>query len=103
MSELKQYLVENSYDIFLINETCFTIRAKQIKTNITSDFVLARKEFDYTGRTPTCEYGTLYDDLLRRDFTINSLCIDLNGTIIDYFNGKDDLFNKILRTPGNLI
>ncbi len=40
-------------------------------------------------------------DLARRDFTINAMAIDENGTIIDLFNGKKDLQYDILRTVGN--
>ena len=41
---------------------------------------------------------TLEDDLIRRDFTINAMAMDIEtGEIIDYFNGKQDLKNKILR------
>ncbi|MDO4198809.1 MAG: hypothetical protein Q4D13_07460 [Erysipelotrichaceae bacterium] len=43
----------------------------------------------------------LEDDLKRRDFTINALCMDSNGTVIDLYNGIDDLHNKIIRTIGN--
>lgn len=41
---------------------------------------------------------TLEDDLVRRDLTINAMAMDMeSGEIIDYFNGKQDLENKILR------
>lgn len=40
---------------------------------------------------------TLEEDLARRDLTINSMALDKNGTIIDPFNGQDDLKNKVLR------
>lgn len=41
---------------------------------------------------------TLEDDLIRRDFTINAMAMDIEtGEVIDYFNGKQDLENKILR------
>lgn len=41
---------------------------------------------------------TLEDDLIRRDFTINAMAMDMKtGEIIDYFNGEQDLENKILR------
>lgn len=41
---------------------------------------------------------TLEDDLARRDFTINAMAMDMeSGEVIDYFNGKQDLENKILR------
>jgi tRNA nucleotidyltransferase/poly(A) polymerase len=41
------------------------------------------------------------DDVARRDFTINSLAMDSEGEIIDYFSGKDDIVNKIVRTVGD--
>ena len=40
---------------------------------------------------------TLEEDLARRDLTINSMALDENDTIIDPFNGQDDLKNKVLR------
>ncbi|MBR3161173.1 MAG: hypothetical protein IKF19_00380 [Bacilli bacterium] len=40
-------------------------------------------------------------DLLRRDFTINTLCIDSQGEILDMLNIKEDLDNKIIKTVGN--
>lgn len=45
--------------------------------------------------------ANLKDDLKRRDFTINALCMDLNKQIIDCFNGIDDLNNKIIKAIGN--
>jgi tRNA nucleotidyltransferase (CCA-adding enzyme) len=44
---------------------------------------------------------TIDQDLKRRDFTINALAMDKSGKIIDLFNGKKDLQNKIIRTVGN--
>ena len=40
-------------------------------------------------------------DLLRRDFTINTLCMDKDGEIIDFLGGREDIENKIIRTVGN--
>ncbi|QIW11118.1 CCA tRNA nucleotidyltransferase [Francisella sp. LA112445] len=40
---------------------------------------------------------TLEDDLKRRDLTINSIAIDINNNIIDPFNGKQDIKDRILR------
>ncbi len=41
---------------------------------------------------------TLYDDCLRRDFTCNALALDEEtGEITDYFNGRQDIENKIIR------
>ena len=40
-------------------------------------------------------------DLLRRDFTINTICIDKDGNIIDLLKAKEDLNKKIIKTVGN--
>ncbi len=42
----------------------------------------------------------LEDDLSRRDFTVNALAMDINGEIIDLFNGQKDLKSKTIRTVG---
>ena len=42
----------------------------------------------------------LSEDLKRRDFTINALAMDIEGNIIDHFNGLDDLKNKVIRAVG---
>ena len=39
-------------------------------------------------------------DLLRRDFTINTLCMDKDGNIIDLLNSKKDLQNHLIKTVG---
>lgn len=68
------------------------------------EFVGARKEsYNKDSRKPIVEDGTLFDDISRRDFTVNAMAIAINGPergqLIDYYNGLHDLQNKILRTP----
>lgn len=43
----------------------------------------------------------LKTDIKRRDFTMNAICLNSNGNYIDYFNGKRDIDNKIIKAVGN--
>lgn len=79
-----------------------TVRAKVPVLGL-ADYVLCRKDGAYyDGRRPdTVEPGTIYDDLARRDFTINAIAKAEDGTWLDPYDGHKDLKDWKLRCVGN--
>ena len=100
--EMEAWIRSTHKNVFLVTPEFLTIRA-QAQDGKTKDYVLCRKDGQYKdGRHPeNVEMGTIYDDLARRDFTINAIAQDEEGNILDPFNGREDLKNRILRTVGN--
>ena len=62
------------------------------------------ESYDVNSRKPEVSYGqSIEGDLARRDFTVNSMALELTGStpvFIDPFNGLADLAKRLLRTPG---
>ncbi len=74
------------------------------------DIASCRKEtYARPAAYPSVSAGTLKDDLMRRDFTINAMALSLQsghfGTLIDLFDGRGDLKRKQLRVlhPGSFL
>jgi len=66
------------------------------------DVATARMEvYDHPGALPSVKPSSIRDDLRRRDFTINSMAIELNegqfGELVDFFGGRSDLENRWVR------
>lgn len=91
-------------EIFPINKGSnnyggFNLKIKKYNIDITT----YRKEKKYDNRHPIeVEYvNNLFEDINRRDFTINSLCIDKNDNIIDLLESYKDLKAKVIRVIGD--
>lgn len=72
--------------------------------NCSFEITTFRTELEYLdNRHPEeIEYvDSLSEDLNRRDFTINTICMDKNGKIVDLLNAKEDLDNGIIRSVGS--
>ncbi len=75
-----------------------------IYKNTNFDITTFRKEIKYEDNRVPIEIKyikSIKKDLLRRDFTINTLCIDKNGIIHDYLNAIPDLENQLIKTVGD--
>lgn len=116
---VRDYLLKkNSYDV----DICTNAKPKDlihlfnVKQNLNNygglnmkikkyniDITTYRKEKKYDNRKPIeIEYvSNLLEDINRRDFTINSICLDKNDKILDLLNGKEDLKKGIIRSLGN--
>lgn len=76
------------------------ISYEKVRFEITT-FRTEGKYKDYRKPSSIKYIDNLEEDLKRRDFTINTLCIDKDGKEIDLLNAKSDLDNKIIRMIGN--
>lgn len=99
--EMKEDIISRGGQIFLEKPEYFTIRAAVPRMGA-CDFVLCRKDgVYYDGRRPdSVSVGTIYDDLSRRDFTMNAIAEDEDGNIIDPFSGVSDIKNLHIKCVG---
>lgn len=75
-----------------------------IENNIRFEITTFRKEMKYeNNRFPVkIKYvDNLIEDLKRRDFIINTLCMDKEGNVIDLLEAKQDIDNQLIQTVGN--
>ncbi|WP_418789982.1 CBS domain-containing protein [Phosphitispora sp. TUW77] len=75
--------------------------------NFRIDVATARTEYyEYPAALPKVEVSSLKQDLYRRDFTINAMAVTLSaknfGKLVDYFGGRRDLEEGIIRVLYNL-
>ena len=94
--------IKNIFDSCLPNEDYGSVTV--IKKGVRFEITTFRKEMSYLdNRRPSqIEYiDDLYQDLLRRDFTINTLCMNKDGEIIDFLGGRSEIDSRVVKTVGN--
>ena len=77
---------------------------KVIYKNVKFDVTTFRRDIKYENNRKPVKIKYINDlkkDLLRRDFTINTLCIDREGNLVDILNVRKDIDERIIRTVGN--
>lgn len=79
-----------------------SVNIKVDKLNV--DITTFRKDLNYVNRRPSkvVYINNLKDDLERRDFTINAICMNKNGKIIDLLNGCKDLNRRTIKMIGSI-
>ena len=111
---LKNELYKSENDIYIYNikkherfKTVSMVFSGIHENIINIDFASARKEFYVkSGVLPSVKFSDLEHDLIRRDFSINALALNLGPDnffkIIDYHNGVRDILNKKIRVLHDL-
>ena len=77
---------------------------KVIYKNYKFDVTTFRRDIKYEDNRKPVKIKYINDlkrDLIRRDFTINTICIDKDGNYVDLLDSRKDIDNKIIRTVGN--
>lgn len=79
-----------------------SVNIKIDKLNV--DITTFRKDLNYVNRRPSkvVYINNLKDDLERRDFTINAICMNKDGKIIDLLNGCRDLDRRTIKMIGDI-
>ena len=91
----------NDFNIVSNNYGAVKISYNDYKFDITT----YREELKYNGNRRSLEIkyiDNLVEDIKRRDFTCNTLCMSKEGNIIDVLNGREDIDNKIIRCVGDV-
>jgi len=73
-----------------------------VLNNKTYEITTLRKDVACDGRHAEVEYTDSWEeDAARRDFTVNAMFMDIEGNIYDYFGGREDLQNGVVKFVGN--
>ena len=102
--DTKKILKKWATDLWDVGIKFGTIGAK--KDNVTYEITTYRADsYESDSRKPEVNFGdSIEGDLLRRDFTVNAMAIELTTStpeFIDPHNGVTDLLKRVLRTPSS--
>ena len=102
--DTKKILKKWAADVWDVGIKFGTIGAK--KDNVTYEITTYRADsYESDSRKPEVNFGdSIEGDLLRRDFTVNAMAIELTTStpeFIDPHNGVTDLLKRVLRTPSS--
>ena len=101
--EIKKILKGFADDVWELGIRFGTVAAAKDGTNIEVTTYRSEK-YQVDSRNPVVEFGdSLEVDLSRRDFTVNSMALELTGPqpeFVDPYGGVTDLLRKVLITPG---
>ena len=97
-------LPKDLHQMFPLNNNSNNYGGFNLKINgYNIDITTYRLELKYNKRKPVeiTYINDLKKDVLRRDFTINAICMDKNEKVIDLLGGIDDLNNHLIKIIGN--
>jgi len=100
-------ILSRRLNVRLIRHRRFGTATLILSKHLKIDIATAREErYPQPAELPEVTSGTLEDDLLRRDFSINAMAISINrpdlGRFIDFFGAREDLRQKKIRVLHNL-
>ena len=101
--EIGNYIINNfSIEKYRINENFLTFNIK-LTNGINIDIASPRNEvYPFSGSLPIVSFCDIEDDVARRDFSINSIYLNLQDfKIFDKFNGIEDIKNKKVKILHN--
>lgn len=100
--QFKNYLINHKFEIYVETPKYGSLRAKCPLTKVVSDYTLCRKDGAYSDyrRPDSIEVSNIFEDLSRRDFTMNAIA-KINNTYIDPFDGMADINKKLIKCVGS--
>lgn len=100
--QMRDYILNNGGKIFIEKPEFGTIRC--LINSEACDYAVCRKDGNYSdGRRPdNITLGDIYEDLSRRDFTMNAIAQNIKtGEVLDPYDGKDAIKHGFIECVGN--